>query len=478
MTAANRIADYSDTFDSYTDNTQLTDVPVWTTFGASNLWVSNAASVAVVYALEGADATAVHENTYPLNQYAAFSVGDAGGGAGTYNGIGINLRLGGSGGFYWYYYVYINTTTDTLAIIKIDTSIGPTPIELHSGSIGAAPVIGGSVFYCEVETTTTADRCQVRVYDTSDTLIASAYDDNELTSGAMGAVVSRAVGFTPSIFAVEFGHIDTDALRSFDTVNPDGIIKSQGPIILTGNGLSEINKATISEAGGVNPYVVAITAQTAQTITLAPIDVQYTPLTYGTLTMTLEHPTDPANMTHAFNLAPADGWQAVTLSGATDNQLLLTDTDATNGDTMEIPSSDGFSTFTLSADGDVLIDAAANQGMVFLRRLYDETDSTWYSGNVTINQIPDDGGELLRPSWRSTPAPPNAVVGTWYQYNIGYLITGSRPMQLAAAPGSTPLPNGLSYNNSSYPETIEGTITSGSGTITVNNIITRATNGV
>jgi hypothetical protein len=57
------------------------------------------------------------------------------------------------------------------------------------------------------------------------------------------------------------------------------------------------------------------------------------------------------------------------------------------------------------------------------------------------------------------------------------LLDGSRPITLSQAPGSAALPPGLNYNSSKNPETIEGTITTGSGSITVPNIVTRATNG-
>jgi hypothetical protein len=475
MSAASRVRDFADGFDSYATGERLTDQPTWLGFGsASTPLVYNDPPNAIVYADAGADAIAMHERIYPLNQYAAFSVGEAVGGAGDYKGIGVTLRMGFSGSDYWYYYVVVSGTTNTVKIFRFDSQTGV--VELASESISAPQVL--DQFWCEIETSA-APACVINVYqDASETPIATANDATELTGTYMGVVVAGLAGIaagTPSVYAVEFGHIDTEGLRSLDTVNPDGIVKSKGEIVLTGSGLSEIDSASISTAGA-NPYPVAILSQSAEWMTLAAIDIQQTKHTYGQLLLTLGHPTD-VDTTKTFTMVLADGWQSVTLSGATADTLILTDTPAINGDTMEIPTSNGFSTFTLAANGDVTYDSAADQGMYHTRRLYQVSTASWDNGTVTINQVDAGSGELLPPSWRSVPAPPNCVVGTYYEYQIGYLLNGSRPMQLSQAPGSNSLPFGLNYNSNKNPETIEGTITSGSGTITVNNIITRATNG-
>jgi hypothetical protein len=189
--------------------------------------------------------------------------------------------------------------------------------------------------------------------------------------------------------------------------------------------------------------------------------------------MTLEH--GEGDLPHIFTMAPPDGYQAVTLSGITGNYMDQ-DTSAANGDTLEIPTNLGFSNLILTADADVVYDAAVDQLTTHERRLYVAATNTWDTGDVTVNQV-EEGVELLPPSWRSTPSPPDAVVGTPYSYPIGALVNGSRPITLSESPGSTPLPAGLDYNSAVNPETIEGTINAGSGTITVNGIVTRAQNG-
>ena len=76
------------------------------------------------------------------------------------------------------------------------------------------------------------------------------------------------------------------------------------------------------------------------------------------------------------------------------------------------------------------------------------------------------------PLWFGVPSPPNARLGVEYSYAIGVLIEGDRPMTLTDV--GDPLPEGLSYDVSSYPERIVGTPTE-DGSFT---IVTSASNDV
>jgi hypothetical protein len=471
MSAADRVITYSDDFAGYGNSTLLTDYPPWLALGDTAPIVFNDNTFAAIYPPENTEAAAVYESICPQDCFAAFAVDDASGGAGAKAGVGVLVRLGLLGEDYWFYRIMANATSNTVGIWKVDSRT-TTDSLLVSESV---TISSADEFWCEIDTDG-AGTTTIRVYNAADQVIATASDGTELTGDYVCLVVSgTGVGIQPQMSSIALGALETSGNRRLDTVNPGNVVQSKGNITLTGVGLSDVDSAKIS-LGGARPYTCAISNKQSTQITITPVDIAFTQLPYGTLTMTLEHATDP-DVSKTFTMEAQAGWQSVTLSGATDNTLLLTGTVATNSDTMEIPNNDGFSTFTLSANGDVLIDSAANQGMVFERRLYDQTNSSWNVGNVTINQIDDTGGELVPPSWRSTPAPPDAVVGVYYEFPIGVLIDGSRPMTLTQAPGSNALPTGLNYNSSKSPETIEGTVTSGTGSITVPGIITRATNG-
>ena len=474
MSADERVIAYTDDFQGHLHNTFIADYPPWLGLSPTpSPIVYLQAPYAVLLMQEGTQAAAIIENNFPNNQYARFNIGvTTAGTGGVKNGAGVLLRLGFSGPSFWHYQVMVNGSDNSVTIYKVDTG---NAIDVVLASVSHTPA-QFDPFFCEVETIS-GTTCEIRVYDKNETIIAQATDSDELSGVYAGVMLSSQLGGFPSIDYIEFGTLDIADNRSLDTVNPDGVVKANGPITLTGSGFSGITGGHISD-NGARQFPITITNLQESVIQVAPIDVVgQSSLDYGTMRMTLTHSTDP-DLTKEFTLAPEDGWQAVVLAGATDNTLLLTDTVATDGDTMEIPTNNGFSDFTLNSTGDVTYDSAVNQGTQHTRRLYDNSTNTWDSGTVTINQIDDGGGELLPPSWRSTPSPPNAVVGTYYRFEIGYLIDGSRPMTLSQAPGSNSLPFGLAYNSSSYPETIEGTITSGTGTVTVSNIVTRASNGV
>ena len=145
-----------------------------------------------------------------------------------------------------------------------------------------------------------------------------------------------------------------------------------------------------------------------------------------------------------------------------------------NGDLLECQVALGNSAISLLDDADAIYDPAVPDGSTHDRWHYSQQRGAWDSGQVVINGDPDIPPEPKPPRWTGTPNPPAATEGNPYEYVIGYMLEGDRPMTLTDA--GTPLPNGLSYDDSEYPEKIVGTIPGGVGGSETAGIITRATN--
>lgn len=471
MPLADRVLGFSDDFSGYEDGSLLQDEVIYTVpEGATSPIIYNDGNVAVIYPQPppSVRSGALIAGQFPPDQWAQFQVDVVTSGpVADGNGAAALLRFLYSGGEYVYYEARVNGTDNLVQIIKVDTTQGPTQT---LASVSHTPA-STDVFTFEV-ISDGGGGCDLTVYDKNESVITTVNDPLEIIAESVGYIVEYASGYSPAtVVGINAGYLDTDAARSITGVNGDDIIRSEGLISIAGSGLSEVTGATLSEAGA-RPYTLTIATIGATQLSCDPVDILLTQLPLGTLRLTLEHPS--GDLTYDITMHPKDGWQYSDVTSPTGNYMDK-DLGAADGDQIAMPITIGFSTASLQADADAAYDPAVNQLSTHDRHFFDASTNTWDSGPVIVNQV-EEGVEVLPPSWRSTPAPPMARVGVPYRYEIGYLIDGSRPITLSQSPGSTALPFGLSYNSSSYPETIEGTITGGSGTIIIENIITRAEN--
>lgn len=273
-------------------------------------------------------------------------------------------------------------------------------------------------------------------------------------------------GLTPAAWDNFSAGYLSDALTITD-VNGDDIAQSNGAFVINGGGFEAVTDVDIDD--GVNTTALTIESTSASSIVCTPVDIHTTQLLFGSLTVTV---TDPGGSdTHAFTMEPAANQQALAISTPIAGSIVDGIIGFTDGDTIEIPTQVGNSQLTLYADGDVWHDPATPDGTVYTRWYYDDDLATWDSGTVTINR---EALEVDPPRWLSVPNPPIAKAGVAYNYPIGGLISGKRPLTLSDS--GNPLPTGLAYNSTANAEAITGTPPSNIGEITVSGIVTRAVN--
>ena len=464
MSLADRTPVITDGFTGYADG-NLDVNPGWLTLTGTYSPIVHDGTDGIYSNPDPLPYTAMVEGNYPLNHYAGIRLYDSVGSATAGTGAGVLLRTTGQNVFgISTYQIMANNHRGDLTIYRHFEGSYTT---LDSASHTFEQGNGNAWIWAEVESDGVGG-CDLRIYDEDENLILETNDPVELTGVRVGVILKTDAANNPSILYFESGLIDTLGNRRLDDVNGNFQALSNGTFIANGSGLSGVTGGNISYLDQ-RAYPITIASALDATVDIEPIDIHSTSLEPITsLKLTLNHPEGPLSVN--FLMLPEDGAQTVELSGATGNYIDK-DIGAIDGDFIEIPTTVGFSSVELFEDGDVHYDGAVNQGTTHIRWLFDKSASTWESGDVTINQT---GVGLSPPSWRSTPSPPDATVGVPYLYEIGYLLDGDRPMILSDV--GTPLPYGLTYNDLSYPETIEGTITSGSGTITVSGIITQAEN--
>jgi len=465
MSLDERVTVLLDYFTSSSDGDLLSDRPQWRSLeGAASPVCYQSSVIAPESGVTGVQHGAIAEGTYPLSQYARMELYDTDAGN-SYDAQGVALGLRASGSSepeLTGYRVNLSDTDDEIYLFRFD------PLGDGTSLVGSFPYSPqrNDVITAEVKSDGSGG-CDFTLYDQDEVVIGTANDAVELVGGFMYVAMSYT-NLIPSLLAVEFGYLDVAANRQIDNVNIDFAVKSLGNFQANGAGLVGVTGGNISFSG-LRPFEIVLAGVTDSQVNIQPIDISQTQLQFGVLRLTLYHP--DGDLTIAFDQFPEDGWQYVTLAGATGNYIDK-DISAVDGDQICMPTGVQFSSVLLFADGDVHFDGALNQGQEVERRLYDLSAFTWDAGIVTIDQA----AVGVAPIWRSTPAPPNASVGVPYSYAIGYLVDGDRPMTLRDV--GVQLPYGLAYNNTTYPETIEGTIISGSGTITVSGIITEAENDV
>lgn len=465
MSLADRVSVHAGDFTAIDDGSVLSDEPIWRSLiGAPSPICYSNIVIAPEFGVTNVQHGAIIEGSYPGDQFCSMQILDANAGpSNTAQGLGIGLRASGvDADTLASYRVNVSGTDSNITIFRFDPA-GSGATVLHT--IAYTPADNDWIT-AEVESDG-AGGCDIRVYDKDEVLLADVNDPVEL----IGATMYLALSYTDEhvfITGFDFGYLDIESARTLDNVNTDYQVNSLGQFVANGSGLAGVTGGNISFTG-LRPYELTIIQATDSAVNITPVDILVTQLQLGVLRLTLYHP--DGELTITFDQLPEVGWQYVTLAGATGGYIDK-DLGAVDGDQICVPSTVGFSSVVLFADGDVHFDGALNQGQTMERRFFDKSTFLWESGTVTINQA---GAGLAPPVWRSTPAPPAATVGVFYTYPIGYLVDGDRPMNLSDA--GVPLPNGLFYNDIGYPETIQGTINSGSGTITVSGIITNAENG-
>ena len=263
------------------------------------------------------------------------------------------------------------------------------------------------------------------------------------------------------------GDFADDTSLSLGDVNGNNIIESNGTISITGTNLDTATSFTLTD--GVNPYTLTTTNVTPTNVECAPVGIMDTQLPYGAMTVEATNGTDTPSQSVTLTNEP--GWEYVVL--ASPNAAYLAEgLGAVDGDILEVEDAVGLSNLILFADSDLHFDKAVVDGTTFTRRFYDVSTATWDSGTGTINKTVEPGG--TPPTWAGVPSSlPNATVGVPYSYAIGAHLQGDRPMTLTDV--GTMLPDGLAYNDSVEPETIEGTPTESAS---LAGIVTRAENSV
>jgi len=250
-------------------------------------------------------------------------------------------------------------------------------------------------------------------------------------------------------------------------VNSNDIIAHNGSISISGTGLDSVTSVVLDD--GTNQETLTISGTpTPISITCDPYDVYSGKLKYDSATLRVVSPTNNAERTVQIN--PDANTQFVNVVGV--QPYLAQGLAVQDGDQMACEKTLSGSTMTLTPDTDILYDPAVSQGAQHTRYWWDQVTQVWDSGEVTVN-----GNVVGAPVWRATPNPPPCVVGVPYQYSLGALLDGERPMTLTNS--GTPLPAGLSYGFAAAPnddiEAIVGTPTEPGSFI---GIVTKAENGV
>jgi hypothetical protein len=445
MSAADRNADYVDGFDNgdYANLSLLTVTPQWGSLPQteSPIVYYDGGAVGAIYTETpdiGVLTSALHEADYPLNQFAGVQIN--GNTNGFYNddlydshaGVGACIRYVTGAGGTSYYRVNLNGSAGKIYIHRIvDDAGGVVKTISHTISIG-------DYYYIEAEHTG-ANTTDVRIYQ-DDSLLTTYTDTSEITGSKMAVVLHTYVpAEVPSIFDVTFGHLDSLGLRSFDLVNPGGIVKSLGPISARGSGLDGVTGGEMSE-GGSRPYTLTIAegSPTAEYVDFEPVDSFSTTLPHGTLTMKLFHP--EGDLSKTFTMTSPDNWQSVVLASP-NSAYMANNLGAVSSDILEVPISINSSSLELLVDGDMTYDGAVAHGTRHDRHLFDQTDNSWDSGTVTINQ------ESAAPD----PTPPTyqpmeCYYGVYFSYDFSVGWSDADPSGF----GAIDLPAGLTINSAGF----------------------------
>jgi hypothetical protein len=450
MSAADRSTDYSDQFDdgSYTDGDTLVMSPQWGSIPdtiSPIVWYAD--PVGAIYTVTpdiGVLTSALHESDYPLNQFAGIKLNGVTNGfylgvpndiydAHAGNGVLVRYVSGPDGTSY--YRATFNGNANKIYLHRIVQDSGGVVLTI------AHTILTNENYYVEAEHTGT-NTTDVRIYQ--DDALLGTYTDNSEITGLNTGVVLHTYGALndpvelPSIYTVWFGHLDSLSLRSFDLVNPDGTVKSLGPISTSGSSLGEVTGGEISE-GGSRAYPLVMSSATPDHVYFDPIDILDTRLPYGTLTMTLFH--GEGNLERDFEMAPPDDWQAVFLSSPNTAYMAKDLTSPTTNDILEVPVSVNSSSLTLLTDSDVIYDGAVVHGTRHNRRFYDQTVSEWDFGVVTINQeaaVPD-------PTAPTYPAM-ECFYGVYFEHDFSVGWTDADPNGYSAID----LPAGLTINSAGF----------------------------
>jgi len=228
---------------------------------------------------------------------------------------------------------------------------------------------------------------------------------------------------------------------SITGVNAGAPIVSGGPISIEGTQLDTVTRVTIGD--GTYSYDLTIASATPAELTADPVNLLDTPLGVGVVTVSVESPINNDSLDDVqLQYIP----QVPVLTVQDGAGYVLDGLPYENGDQFGVPQAIGVSSATATPDGDVIYNPALPHGTTHDRIFYDRSAGEWGVGDVTVNW---QSALDQPPVWRAPPSPGPARLGVPYEYLIGALVDGTRPMTMSDA--GAPLPEGLSYGAAAPP---------------------------
>lgn len=231
------------------------------------------------------------------------------------------------------------------------------------------------------------------------------------------------------------------------------------PTITNVNGTDTIVDGTIFTINGTFPTTITgvktidgalettcgINSQTATAISCNAYDAFSGDARLGAVDIEVTDGVDTDTI--SITILPHVNYQYVTLADPLITDGVNKGTTSVDGDQIALAQVSNVST-TMYDDADVRFDPATPNGTAIERRAHD--GSTWNADTAVIYR-----GSFTGVSWTGTPNPPNAVIGTQYDYYFGGFVSGDRPITYTLETGQ--LPEGLVIDSTA--ETITGIAT-------------------